>query len=194
LAEKLRDVEWMSITCDFWSNRTSKSFLVLTCHYLSSTFELSNTILDFSHFDQRHFADNIADTIHSKLDRLGVLDSVTAVTCDGASNMKKAFDRFPNVDRLWCIAHRLHLIVTNALGFWLKTPVAGLDDDIENSSDSDAIGNDTQPSATEELIDEGDEGRIVNDDESEMVSALAALIKLSAAGFSSLMFGLLWII
>ena len=84
--------------------------------------------------------------------------------------MKKAFEKFPNVDRLWCIAHRLHLIVTNALGFWLKTPVAGLDRDIDNSSDSDTIGNETQSSAAEELIEEGDEGRVVNDDELEMVS------------------------
>ena len=60
--------------------------------------------------------------------------------------------------------------MTNALGFWRKTPVAGLDGDIDNSSESDTIGNDTQSSAAEELIEEGDEGRVVNDDELEMVS------------------------
>ena len=97
--------------------------------------------------------------------------------------MKKAFEKFPNVDRLWCIAHRLHLIVTNALGFWLKTPVAGLDGDIDNSSDSEAIGNDTQSSAAEELIEEGDEGRVVNDDESEMVSASVSSVKYRLTGF-----------
>ena len=132
-------MEWLSITCDFWSNRVAKSFLVLTGHYLTPTFELKNIILDSSHFDQRHFADKIADEIHSKLDKLGVLNAVTAVTCDGASNMKKAFQNFTHVDRVWCLAHRLHLIVTNALGFWLKTTATGVDDDTDNSFDCDGI-------------------------------------------------------
>ena len=171
LTERLHEVEWLSITCDFWTNRVAKSFLVLTGHYLSSTFELKNIILNFSHFDQRHFADNIADEIHSKLGKLGVLKAVTAVTCDGASNMKKAFENFTNIDRLWCLAHRLHLIVINALGFWLKIPATGVDDDTENSFDSDAIGNESDSITVDEFFDEDDEGHTVDDDESEMVSA-----------------------
>ena len=170
LVKRLRDVEWLLITCDFWSNRVAKSFLVPTGHYLTSTFEMKNVILDFSHFDQRHFADNIADEIHSKLDRLGILNAVTAVTCDGASNMKKAFQNFTHIDRLWCLAHRLHLIVTNALGFWLKIPINGVDDNTDNSFDSDSIGNEPDSSSVDELLDGDDEGLRVDDDESEMVS------------------------
>jgi hypothetical protein len=48
LEDKLQDVNRMSITCEFWSNRPAKAFLVLTCCYLSSKFELNNIILDFS--------------------------------------------------------------------------------------------------------------------------------------------------
>jgi hypothetical protein len=165
LTEKLRDVECLSITCDFWSNRVAKSFLVLTGHYLSSTFELKTIILDFTYFDQRHFADNIADEIRSKLEKLGVLKAVTAVTCDGAANMKKAFEKFTNVDRLWCLAHRLHLIVTNALGFWLKIPVAGVDDNTDNELDSDAIENESGPSTIDEFLEDDDQGHTVDDGE-----------------------------
>ena len=89
----------------------------MTGHYISESFELHSTVIDFSHFEQRHFSENIADVIHTKLDRLNVLDCVTAVTCDGASNMRRACDLLGTVDRLWCLGHRLHLIVTNALGF-----------------------------------------------------------------------------
>ena len=64
-----------------------------------------------------------------------LLNAVTAVACDGASNMKKAFQNFTHIDRLWCLAHCLHLIVTNALGFWLKIPITGVDDNTENSFD-----------------------------------------------------------
>ena len=170
LTERLHDVEWLSITCDFWSNRVAKSFLVLTGHYLTPTFKLKNIILDFSHFDQRYFAENIADEIYSKLDKLGVLDAVTAVTCDGASNMKKAFQNLTDVDRIWCVAHRLHLIVTNALGFWLKTPVTGVDDNVDDSFDCDGVGHESESSSVDDLPDEDDEGHTVDDDETEMVS------------------------
>lgn len=86
----MQKAEYISITCDFWSNRTSKSFLVMTGHYLSESFELDSTVIDFSHFQQRHFSENISNDIYQKLDLLNILDRVTAVTCDGASNMKKA--------------------------------------------------------------------------------------------------------
>lgn len=175
LIEQLRGVEWMSIACDFWSNRLAQSFLVLTGHYLSATFELNNVILDFVHFEQRHLAENIASTIHSKFEKLGILNAVSSVTCDGASNMKKAFDKFTNIDRIWCLAHRLHLIVTNALGFWLKLPAVGLEEEImDNESCPDVVDNEYE-SAEEESIDEVDADPAANDavdedDEVEMVN------------------------
>jgi hypothetical protein len=175
LIEQLRGVEWMSITCDFWSNRLAQSFLVLTGHYLSATFQLNNVILDFVHFEQRHLAENIASTIHSKFEKLGILNAVSSVTCDGASNMKKAFDKFTNIDRIWCLAHRLHLIVTNALGFWLKLPGVELEEGIiDNESGPDVFDNE-DVSAEEESIDEVDDDPAANDavdedDEVEMVN------------------------
>jgi hypothetical protein len=89
------------------------------------------------------------------------------VTCNGASNMKKAFDKFTNIDRIWCLAHRLHLIVTNALGFWLKLPAVGLDEEI--------IDNESESAEEEESLDEVDDDPAANDavaedDEVEMVS------------------------
>jgi hypothetical protein len=62
------------------------------------------------------------------------------------------------------------VIVTGALGFWLKISVVDRDDDIDNSSESDVIDNKPTFSAAEVLIDEDDDGHIVDDDEFEMVS------------------------
>ena len=54
-----------------------------------------------------------------KLQRLGVLKKIIKVTCDGAKNMVNTIDELDlNTRRIWCIAHRLHLTITNALGFW----------------------------------------------------------------------------
>ncbi|CAF1543957.1 unnamed protein product [Adineta ricciae] len=178
LVERLRGVEWISITCDFWSNRLAQSFLVLTGHYLSSTFELNNVILDFVHFEQRHLAENIAGTIQSKLEKLGILNAVSSVTCDGASNMKKTFDKLTNIDRIWCLAHRLHLIVTNSLGFWLKLPVVDVEEEtIDNEPILDVVVDDESESAEEESIDEVDDDpdtddTVTDDDEVEVIRLL----------------------
>ena len=104
------------------------------------------------------------------IDRLGFLNAVTTVTCDGASSTNKSFQNFTHIDRLWCLAHRLHLIVTNALDFWLKIPITRVDDNTGNSFDSDSIGNEPGSTSVDELLDADDEGLRVDDDESEMVS------------------------
>jgi hypothetical protein len=106
---------------------------------LSSKFQLSNVFLEFSCFNEQHFADKIAKTIHSKLERLGAFNNVTAVTYDVTSNMKKAFKKFTNIDRIWCLKHRLNSIITNALGFSVRIAVPGCDDDMDSSSKSDVI-------------------------------------------------------
>ena len=155
---------------------------MLTGHYLSSTFELNNVILDFVHFEQRHLAENIASTIHSKLDKLGISNAVSPVTCDGASHMKKAFDKLTNIDRIWCLARRLHLIVTNALGFWLKLPAVGLEEEvIDNESVSHDVDDESVSAEEEESIDVVDDeptanDAVVEDDEAEMVSKATVFI------------------
>ena len=123
LVDRLQDVESLSLTLDFWSNRHSKSFFVVTGHFISSNFELSSTVLDFSHFSEEHSADKIANTLSSKLNRLNVLSRVVAVTCDGARNLKKALPSVGVIDRVWCLGHRLHLIIVNGLGLWLTEKV-----------------------------------------------------------------------
>lgn len=175
LIEKLQKAEHMSITCDFWSNRTSKSFLVMTGHYLSNSFELYSTVIDFSHFQERHFSENIMNYIYKKLDRLNVLGRVSAVTCDGASNMKKAFDTFGAVDRLWCLGHRLHLIVTNAFGFWLKDKNKDINDTID---DTTTVGptDDVGDLDTKDIFNDEEDALAVNDSDEETEMVIFSLL------------------
>ena len=54
-----------------------------------------------------------------KLQRLGVLKKIIRATCDGAKYMMNAIGELDlNARRIWCVAHCLHLTITNALGFW----------------------------------------------------------------------------
>ena len=121
LIDELRAVESLAVTCDFWSDKRMKSYLCLTGHYLIGN-RLKSTTLAFNVFDERHTSENIAQAIEFELKRLKAYDKASTITCDGASNMKKAFD-YLQLRRIQCIAHKLHLVICNGLCLWAKTPI-----------------------------------------------------------------------
>lgn len=123
LIDDLKLIDNLSITLDFWTNRRMRCFMVVTGHYIpNDSVNMKSTILDFSTFNHQHTSSDIAQVLKSKLQKLGILYKIIRVTCDGARNIINAIDTLGlNAKRIWCLAHRLHLVVTNALGFWIKT-------------------------------------------------------------------------
>lgn len=123
LRKKMSDITAFSITCDFWCNKSSKSFLCLTAHYFDQEFEYKSTVLSFSAFHERHISIRVANTIQELLEEYKIHQKLICITTDGASNMK-AMAKHLNVNNtswVWCFVHRLHLVVNHALGFWLST-------------------------------------------------------------------------
>ncbi|CAF3004398.1 unnamed protein product [Rotaria sp. Silwood2] len=51
-----------------------------------------------------------------------MFDKVTSITCDSAPNMIKMSDYYsrPDITRMRCHAHLLHLIACNGLGLWIE--------------------------------------------------------------------------
>ena len=121
LIEQLRNAETISITTDFWSNRMNNSFIVLTAHYCINEFNLKSKVVAFSSFKHRHTSVQIARIITLKLRNLNILHKVNRIVCDGAQNLSNAINSMNiGVERIWCVAHRLHLVVTKGLAFWPK--------------------------------------------------------------------------
>ena len=121
LVQELKSVGTISISTDFWSNKNNRSFIVVTGHYFVRDFELKSQVLDFSSFNHRHTAVRIADVLTRKLAKLGVMHKINRITSDGAMNLVTAIDLLDiNTERIWCVAHRLHLVVTNGLALWPK--------------------------------------------------------------------------
>ncbi len=90
LFEDLKNINTMSITTDFWTNPSSRYFIVITGHYYSTDFQLNSKVLFFSTFDERHTASQISRTITFKLRQLNLLHKVNRVVCDGARNIVSA--------------------------------------------------------------------------------------------------------
>jgi hypothetical protein len=121
LVEELKHIEHLSITTDFWSDRLNKSYLVITGHYYTNEHQQKSTILNFSSFNHRHTSEHIANIVKKKLQDLNILHKVNRIVSDGAKNLSSAFMMMNlNFDHVWCLAHRLHLVVTNGLALWPK--------------------------------------------------------------------------
>jgi hypothetical protein len=122
LIDDLALVDNISITLDLWSNKQMRSFLVITGHYFpNNSFNLQSTVLNFSSFNIHHQAVDILRVLQEKLKELNILHKVVGVTADGGRNVVRAIcDLDLNLERVWCVAHRLHLSVTNAFGFWSR--------------------------------------------------------------------------
>jgi 3-polyprenyl-4-hydroxybenzoate decarboxylase len=81
-----------------------------------------NKIEDFAPYFDRHTSVNISSELEHHLKRLKIHDKTTTITCDGASNIKAAFKSIDaRIKRLQCLAHKLHLVVCNSLGLWIKS-------------------------------------------------------------------------
>lgn len=134
--KEFQDVDYLSVTCDFWTNRQQKSFLVITGHHIDKSFDQHAKVLKFMAFEDRHTSQSIAQVIEKELIDLDLYDKLITITCDGASNMKQMFNYFnrKNIKYINCFAHKLHLVICNSLNFWVlpKKNVTFANNDDEN--------------------------------------------------------------
>ncbi|CAF1359176.1 unnamed protein product [Adineta steineri] len=119
---EFEQADFLSVTCDFWTNRQQKSFLVITGHFIDKDFNEHCKVLKFITFEGRHFSKLIAEVIEKELISLGLFNKLITITCDGAANMRDMFNYFnrPHITYIRCIAHKLHLIICNSLNLWVK--------------------------------------------------------------------------
>lgn len=145
LKNKLSPINTLSLTCDFWFNQSSKSYLCLTVHYFKDGFNYESSVLSFSAFHERHVGIRVAKTIREKLEEFKIYEKVVCMTTDGAKNMQAMVHHLNNdkIHWIWCIAHKLHLVINHALGFWLSTKK-------QHSKEHSVSSTDASTSSTEE--------------------------------------------
>ncbi|CAF5143260.1 unnamed protein product, partial [Rotaria magnacalcarata] len=147
---EFEQANYLSITCDFWTNRQQKSFLVITGHYIDKDFNEHSKILKFITFEERHFSPLIAQEIEKQLISLGLYDKLVTITCDGAANMRDMFTYFTRrkIKYIHCLAHKLHLIICNSLNLWVTTKkrrnTTTTETDAENSTEEEDAEDESQ--------------------------------------------------
>lgn len=114
---KIAEGKWFSATTDLWTGSSGggEPYISLTVHYLSPQWELHSHCLETMYFPEDHTADNIAEVFTNMLQEWNIsVESLSGITTDNASNMKKAFAEFPCV---WfsCFGHNLNLAISKVL-------------------------------------------------------------------------------
>lgn len=94
LKELLKTQEYVCITADVWSSR-AQSYIGLTVHYLTESFERKSFLLAFRKMKGRQTHDILAEIINKILIEFDLPNhKVTNILTDGGSAFGKAFKRF----------------------------------------------------------------------------------------------------
>lgn len=78
IKEELQEISsCISFTLDAWTSKNQIPFLGISAHWISSNWELKNTILDFQLLEGTHSGENLARVFFSTIKEYGILNKVS---------------------------------------------------------------------------------------------------------------------
>ncbi|XP_042467208.1 zinc finger BED domain-containing protein RICESLEEPER 2-like [Zingiber officinale] len=126
--ESLKDVNRVSVTIDLWKSDQKVSYMVVTCHYVDSSWNLQKWNLNFLDVPPPHNGVSICDVLNKCLVEWGIENKVWLITVDNASYNDVAVrmlkdnlsykNNLPLGGKLFhvrCCAHILNLLVQDGL-------------------------------------------------------------------------------
>lgn len=94
LKERIQEVKFYCATTDIWSSRR-RSFIGMTLHWLSESFERQSVVLALKRFTGTHDFENITEKILEIFSKFGIqMDKITCITTDNAKNFIKVFNEY----------------------------------------------------------------------------------------------------
>ena len=114
LKGKLAEVNHCALTTDLWTSRTTQGYITITCHFISSNWELHSVVLDTLHVEVAHTAENISAELTGVTNEWGITDKIVCVVTDNANNIVAAV-RLNGWKHTPCFAHTLNLVVDDSI-------------------------------------------------------------------------------
>ena len=114
IKRELLQISHVALTSDLWTSRTKESYLTITCHFVTSTWELKSLVLETFGFEKDHTAENIAASFQKTAEEWGISRKVVAMVTDNAANVVAAV-RHTGWTHVPFFAHTLNLAVSEAI-------------------------------------------------------------------------------
>ncbi|KAH9455954.1 hypothetical protein Pst134EB_033425 [Puccinia striiformis f. sp. tritici] len=121
----------ISLTTNLWTSKTQIGYMVVTCHYINSEWQLIKRIIGFKPLPSPHSGPAIADRICKTLHEWNAIEKCTFITADNASSNNAAIRKImQNIEvrriggldaggayfHLCCVAHVINLVVKDGFG------------------------------------------------------------------------------
>ena len=108
-------ISHVALTSDLWTSRTTESYLIITCHFVTSTWELKSLVLETFGFKKDHTTENIPALFQKIAEEWGISRKFVAMVTDNAANVVAAV-RHTGWTHIPCFAHTLkNLVVSEAI-------------------------------------------------------------------------------
>ncbi len=114
LKAKLAEAKYCAITTDLWTSRATEGYITVTCHFISSSWELHSAVLATLFVDTAHTAENLAAELMSITTEWEITEKIVCVVTDNACNIVAAV-RLNGWKHMPCFAHTLNLVVQDSL-------------------------------------------------------------------------------
>lgn len=115
------EVSSVCITTDVWTSRNVQSFMAVTAHYITEQFEFKSVLLQCSNLPGSHTAAVLASELKDILTEWNLTNKVNFAVSDNASAIVKAMEDILKLRHYGCYAHKLNLIVQNAVALMEET-------------------------------------------------------------------------
>ena len=113
---EMQNIDHVCITTDAWTSINTDSFLAITCHVVTSDFELKSYTIETYKMSENHTAATISYHLYEAFVEWGIQDKVIAATTDNATNMVSSIKQLHKpVVHVRCFAHTLNFIIKNSL-------------------------------------------------------------------------------
>lgn len=116
MKKKMDTVGHYSLTIDSWTSVATKSYVAVTLHGVSTSWELESFLLDLVPVEESETARYLAGLVRGVLHRWEIdIERVVAITSDGASNVKAAIANELDIEWIYCLAHQINRSIRLAL-------------------------------------------------------------------------------
>ena len=112
----LTAANYVALTTDGWTSRSTESFITVTAHYIDAEWELKSPVLQTRPLHSSHTSSNLAEVLVDAVHEwnLGRPDDIT-ISTDNAANIVKAVGEAGFHQHVPCFAHTVNLSVQRGI-------------------------------------------------------------------------------
>ena len=90
LKEELATVEFVAMTTDEWTSRSTKQYMAVTLHWLTEAMDIKSTVVDVHRITTSTTSENLAECLTDVMREWDIDTKVETIVTDSAPNIKRA--------------------------------------------------------------------------------------------------------